>query len=75
MLAGQGLASPNGSGTDATQLPEPFQAAFRASALAGESPVAWVQTDLDGQTTIDQANVHVRCQTAAGRGKCTTYVQ
>src|SRR6478752_6181096 len=47
MLAGQDLASKNGSAAEASQLPEPFNAAFRGSALAGESPVAWLETDLD----------------------------
>src|SRR5262245_14385747 len=47
MLAGQDLASKNGSAVDGGQLPEPFKAAFHGSALAGESPIAWVETDLD----------------------------
>src|SRR5437762_1326252 len=53
MLAGKGLASANGLGTEANELPERFDGAFRASALAGESPVAWVQTDLDAELRFD----------------------
>src|SRR5581483_1724627 len=49
MPAGQDLASKNGSLGDEGQLPEPFSAAFRNAALAGESPVAWLETDLNAE--------------------------
>ena len=49
MLTGQDLASKNGSAADGGQLPQPFVAAFRSSALAGESPIAWLETDLDAE--------------------------
>src|SRR2546425_13073590 len=57
MLAGQGLSSSNGSAANGSQLPEPFNAAFRSSALAGELPVAWVQTDLDAELRFTNALV------------------
>src|SRR3954471_5207709 len=49
MLAAQDLASKNGSAMGSDELPEPLNAAFRRSVLANESPVAWVQTDLDAE--------------------------
>src|SRR4051812_21884417 len=47
MLAGSGLASSNGSAGGVPELAEALSAAFRGIALTGETPVAWVQTDLD----------------------------
>jgi ATP-binding cassette, subfamily B, bacterial len=47
MLAGSGLASSNGAAAAASDTPGPLLAAFRNVAHAGETPIAWVKTDLD----------------------------
>jgi ATP-binding cassette subfamily B protein len=47
MHLGQGLQSENESPDGAKGIPQPFQAQFRACALSGETPVAWLETDLD----------------------------
>jgi ATP-binding cassette subfamily B protein len=49
MLAGSGLASSNGATAGAAEPPGPLLAAFRTVAQAGETPVAWIETDLDQQ--------------------------
>src|SRR5262245_8149926 len=47
MIAGQDLVSANGSPKSGADLPQPFLAQFQSASQPGESPVAWLETDLN----------------------------
>jgi len=47
MLAGSGLASSNGTAAASSEPPGALLGTFRNVAQAGETPIAWIETDLD----------------------------